>query len=212
MKLSKFFAGIFGLLGLALGGFTVWLALSSKDASPVLVTAPEAAQSRAEAVMEAVCRGDHALASGMILGNPQFGMESTLEDPVEAMVWELFRESFSYELTGECYATESGVAQRIRVSYLDLDSVTENLRSRSQALMEQRIEAAEDMDKIYDDNNEFLESFVMEALRDAAKEALEEDAGSVTVEVTANLIYRDGQWWILPDGALLSALSGGIVQ
>jgi len=24
------------------------------------------------------------------------------------------------------------------------------------------------------------------------------------------LVHRDGQWWVVPDGALLTALSGGL--
>jgi len=211
MKLSKLFAGLFGLLGIALGGISVWLALSCTGMNPILLVPSEEARSRTEAVMDAACRGDYESASGMILGNPRFAMEGTPEDPVASMIWERFRKSFSYELTGECYATEAGLAQGIRVTYLELPSVTQNLRARSQALMEQRMAEAEDMSQIYDENHEYLESFVLEALYDAAKQALEEDTRTVTVELTANLIHRDGQWWLLPDDALLSALSGGIV-
>jgi len=120
MKLSKLFAGLFGLLGIALGGISVWLALSCTGMNPILLVPSEEARSRTEAVMDAACRGDYESASGMILGNPRFAMEGTPEDPVASMIWERFRKSFSYELTGECYATEAGLAQGIRVTYLEL--------------------------------------------------------------------------------------------
>jgi len=212
MKISKLFAGLFGILGLAVAGFTVMLALNCRSADPILLVPPETAQERTVAAMDAVCRGEYEAAAEMILGNPSFGMEGTPEDPVEALVWDLFGKSFSYSLEGPCYATEDGLAQRLTVSYLDLNSVTQNLRSRTRKLMEDRIAAAEDMSEIYNENNEFLESFVLQALRDAAEQAAKEDVAFVTVEVTANMIWRDGQWWLLPDPQLLSALSGGIVK
>jgi hypothetical protein len=212
MKISKLFAGLFGIMGLAVAGCAVMLALDCRSAKPLLLVPPEAAQERTVAVMDAACRGDYDVAASMILGNPQFGMEGNSEDPVEAMVWELFCKSFSYTLEGPCYATEDGLAQRLTVSYLKLDSVTEHLRSRTQGLMEQRIIEAEDVSEIYNDNNEFKESFVMAALLDAARQAVREDADYVTVEITVNMIYGDGQWWLLPDTQLLSALSGGIMK
>ena len=212
MKLSKLFAGIFGLMGLALALACVWLSLNFREASPVLLAPADAAQKTTQAMMEEVCSGDYKAASARILGNPDFGFDKFPEDPVEAIVWNRFMGSFSYELLGDCYATESGVAQKIRLTYLNLDSVTQNLRERTQTLMEERIEAATDMDQIYDENHEFIEAFVMQALRDAAQTAVHEDAEETFVEFTANLIYREGQWWILPDAALMAALSGGIVK
>ena len=85
-----------------------------------------------------------------------------------------------------------------------------NILHYTQLLMEQRIASAESVEDIYNENNEFQESFVMEALQDALGEAIEEDARMETVEFTVNLVWRDNKWWVVPDAALLSALSGGI--
>ena len=52
----------------------------------------------------------------------------------------------------------------------------------------------------------------MEVLYDAAKDALEQDAKTVTFEVTVNLVHNNGQWWIVPEDALLTAISGGILK
>ena len=52
----------------------------------------------------------------------------------------------------------------------------------------------------------------MDALKEAVTMALREDAQYVTVEVALNLIYRDGQWWILSNSQLIQAISGGIVR
>ena len=31
-------------------------------------------------------------------------------------------------------------------------------------------------------------------------------------EQTQNLIYKDGQWWIMPEQTLLQAISGGVLK
>ena len=49
---------------------------------------------------------------------------------------------------------------------------------------------------------------VDEALLDAARQALDEDAETVTRDVTLSLIYRDRAWWVTPDAALLEMISG----
>ena len=47
---------------------------------------------------------------------------------------------------------------------------------------------------------------------DAAREALREDASYLETELTVELVYVKGQWWILADQALMQAISGGIAQ
>jgi len=71
---------------------------------------------------------------------------------------------------------------------------------------------AEDPSEIYDENNDFREELVMEALYQAAEIALEKDAKECQWDVTVNLIYENGQWWILPESGLLEAVSGGILK
>jgi hypothetical protein len=65
--------------------------------------------------------------------------------------------------------------------------------------------------EIYDENNEYREDFVMNVLYDATVAVLEENAKKQTCEVTVNLSYQDGNWWVVADEALLDAISGGIL-
>ena len=212
MKLTKFFAPLFGLLGLGLAVFSIWLGLTSKDAAPVLLSPSKDAQKVVESVLREACNGNYAAASQNILGNPQFGMDLSSEDPAVEMIWEAFRGSFSYTITEECFITEAGLAQKASVSYLELNSVTEGLKERIQQLLEERIANADRVEDLYDENHEIKEAYVMEALQTAVAEAIENNTRIKTVELTVNLIWRDSQWWVLPDDALLSALSGGIAK
>ena len=170
---------------------------------------PEAAIRWVTEMMEAVCEGDYDKAGTYLLGTPDLGVEEPPDNPVGAMLWDAFLDSTEFELVGQCYTTDMGVAQDISFTYLDTTSVTSQLRERAQALLNQRVEEAEDVSEIYDENNEYREAVVMEALQEAVQAALLEDAKTITVTVTVNLKYQDGQWWVIADNALLDALSGG---
>jgi hypothetical protein len=207
-----FFSGIFGLLALVLTVSGIYLALSNRNASPVLVRQPEAARVQVQTMLDALCAGDYQKVSSCLYGTPDLGMDGQAADPVGQLFWEALGSSFRYEVPGDFHATDSGVALDVTISALDVSAVTVNLRERARALLEERIAAAEDPSEIYDANNEYREDFVMDALYDAAREAMDQDAREITWDLTLNLIYENGQWWIMPEQELLKALSGGILS
>ena len=211
MKVKKLFAFLLAVVGIALASATVYVSLQYKDALPMLLTPPDVARSKVIMLMNAVSEGNYEEASQSIYGTPNLGVDREAADKVGVLIWDSFSSSISYELLGDCYTTEQGLAQNIAVTCLDMTSVTEQLRQRSQALLEQRVEDAEDVSEVYDENNEYREDFVMDVLYDSAVDALEEDARMMTVELTVNLSYQDGKWWVVADEALLNAISGGIL-
>ena len=200
---------IFGLTGLLLALFAVGVIMTRLDAVPVLATMPTAAGECAESLMEDVCGGDFLSAQEKLYGTPNLGADREPADDVGQLIWDAYTDSLEYEFVGDYYATDTGIARDVVITALDLASVTENLGSRSQQLLEHRVEKAEDVSQIYDENNEYREDFVMTVLFDAAYQSLKEDARTARHEVTLNLVFRQGQWWVLPDSALLSAISGG---
>ncbi len=210
--IAKFIGLVFILAGVAVAGFTVEVAKNNLDSIPVLLAPVEEAEAQAQNLMEAVAKGDYETAGTLILGNPKLGVDRDPADTVGVIIWEAFVDSYSYEMVGESFATDSGIAQKVKVSYLDISSVTNNLKERSQKLLEARVAQAEDVDEIYDENNNYKEDFVMEVLYDAVVDALAEDAKMTGAEFTINLVYRDGQWLVVSDSALMSAISGEIVK
>lgn len=207
-----FFSAIYGIAGLFLAAACVFLALQNRDASPVLVQQPQAAMDRVHTMLDALCAGDYGTVSGCLYGQPDLGMDREAEDPVGRLFWEALADSFAYEAGEKFHATDSGVSLDVTVSALDLGSVTEKLKDRAQAKMEQRIAEAEDVSEIYDENNEYREEFVLDSLYVAALEALDQDARQISWELTLNLVYENGQWWIMPEQDLLRAISGGILK
>ena len=212
MKLSKvLLAFLFAVAAVLSAATGFYLSFANMDAKPVLVERPESAEQRVHMLMDAVCENDYATVSSLLYGTPELGMDRDAADAVGVLFWEALEDSRSCELTGECYATDQGLAWDAQLTCLDLNSVTVNLRQRAQTLLEQRVAEAENTSEVYDENNEYREEFVMEVLYDAAQEALKEDARTVTYSFTLNLVYANGQWWIMPESALMEAISGGIL-
>lgn len=209
--MKKFLAVIFALVGICTAAAAVWLSTQFLDTKPILLTPPDAARSEVVALMDAVCDGDYAAASQSIYGTPNLGVDRDAGSEVGILIWDAFSSSMSYELQGDCYTTAQGLAQDVKITCLDITSVTANLKERSRVLLEECVAEAVDVSEIYDENNEYREELVMDVLYEAVEDALVEDARSMHMEVTVNLIYQDGKWWALADEALLNAISGGIL-
>ena len=210
MKISKFFAVIFGLLGAAIAAGTVFLCLQSLNQEPVLVKAPIAATTQVESMMRAVCKNDYASVSELIYGTPDLGANQEEQDAITTMIWDAFIASIEYEMVGDCYATNSGVAQDVHLKYLDIVALTEALQIRARNLLEQRITEADDMEDIYDENNDFRQDFLDTIVVDAVRETVAQDAQYLEADLTVNLAFSDGKWWIVSDTALIQFISGGM--
>lgn len=209
---AKFVGLLFVLLGIGVAVFTVQLSMDNLTGIPVLLKPVEEAQEKAAALMDAVCDGDYATAGTLIYGKPDLGAAREASDEAGRMIWDALVESYDYRLLGDCYATDSGVAQNVSVTYLEISSVTQDLRRRTQDWLQAMRDSAEDVSDIYDENNDFKEEVVMEALKMAVSDALREDAKLTTVEFTINLAYRDGTWVVVSDPALMAAISGNIIK
>lgn len=199
------------LVGIGACALAIHIGKNYTTAKPILLAPPQAAIRQVTGMMDAVCEGDYEKASTYLLGSPSLGVAEPSDNPLSVLLWEAFLDSTEYTLVGDCYTTDVGLTQNISFTYLDPTSVTVNLRERSQQLLNQRVEDAEDVSEIYDENNEYRESVVMDVMREATEAAIQEDAQLVTISLTINLKYQDGTWWIVVDDQLLDAFSGGIL-
>lgn len=211
MKVSKLFSAFFAALAVCTAAVAVFLSFSFRNAAPVLLTPPQEARSQVVGLMDSLCAGDFDGVSSRLLGNPNLGVDRPAAEEIGVSIWNGYVDSLSYELAGECYITDAGLAQDVFITCLDITDVTDDLKAHSQALLEERVESAESVSEIYDDNYEYREEFVMGVLRDAALAELE-SAGETTMKLTLNLSYQDGKWWVVADSALLNAISGGILN
>lgn len=212
MKIAKLFSGIFAALGAVLMLLALVLSLSARNASPKLVQTPQGAEDQSQALLDAIARGDLDAAGKTMYGQPELGGEPNAEDPAGQKIWDAFVGSLSCQLRGGCYATDTGLARDAVITALDIPTVTDAVGAHAHALLTQRVESAEDMSELYDEENNFRQDLVDAVLLEAVDQAIREDAQTVAYEVTLGLIQRDGQWWVVPDQALLQAISGGLTR
>ena len=196
MKRAAAISYLFGLLALLFAAAAVAVAVLCRDDAPVLVDVPEEASARAEALMQAVCEGDFQRAEAMLHGEADLGADGTPEDPVDAMIWKAYLDSFDYQMVGDVYAADTGLVQDVKFISMELDTVTENLGSRAQALLDRAMETAEDVSQLYNEKNEYREVLVKGILMEAARQALEEDVRYGYRIIALPLAYSDGQWWV----------------
>ena len=129
MKMSKFFSGVFGVLGVLLMTGTVMLCLMSRNAQPRMLESPEAASAQAQRMMDALCAGDYDTAGSCMYGQPDLGAGEP-EDEVSRLLWDAFTDSLSYEFTGVCSVTDAGLTRKATVTALDVAKVIQSLPQR----------------------------------------------------------------------------------
>lgn len=210
MKIARFFSLIFGILGTVLMVGSIGLCLFSLNKEAKLEEVPTGAQAAAQTMMDALDSGDFSAASRLMYGQPDLGAEGVPEGQMASMLWTAFTGSISYDWEGGYYLSGGRICRDASVTALDISTVTSSLRQRSHALLTARVETAADMTELYDESNNFREELVAEVMEQALIQALAEDAQTVTRSVTLQLVSRDGQWWTVPDGALMQLLTGGV--
>ncbi len=208
MKIARFFAYVFAVLGFLLLFGSIGLCLFSMNAPVRILELPQEAVNVSEAFAQALNDGDLTAAARYVYGQPDLGAEGAPADPETAAVWNAFLDSISFEYTGKCQAGDSGLVRTASVTTLDIAGVTQKLPERAQSLVNQKIASAESLTEVYDESGSFREELVGEILQQALQQCLSQDAGVLTWEVTVKLINREGTWWVVPDQALLRALSG----
>ena len=83
------------------------------------------------------------------------------------------------------------------------------LDRRAGELLKETLDAQEDPAALLGEDGQIPEKLRQELRTQALRDALAEPK-TVTAQITFQLIEQDGQWWALPDQAMLDILSGGL--
>ena len=208
MKVARFFAVIFAVLGvLLLLGSMGWI-LASRDAPVRVLEVPQGAVQCSEAFASALENGDLAAVAERMYGQPDLGIDGVISDPETALVWEAFLEQMRFSFTGKCYPVDNGFARDASIEVLDIARVTEKLPELTKTLINQKIASAERLEEIYDEAGRFHPELADQILREALQQALSQDPEVICRDVAVKLVNRDGAWWVVPDQMLLQTISG----
>ena len=208
MKIARFFAYLFACIGMVLLLGSMGFLLLNRNADVKIQELPQEAISRADAFAQVLNEGDLEKASQMIYGQPDLGVAGSPEELQTAAVWEAFVSSLSFEYTGQWQYADQALFREASVSSMNVSAFLENLPGLAQALVNQKIASAEELTEVYDESGSFREELVDGILQQAVQQTLSQNTDVITREVTVKFVKRDGAWWLVPDQALLHALSG----
>lgn len=208
MKIARFFAYLFACIGMVLLVGSMGFFLLNRNAETKIRELPQGAVFCADGFLQALNDGDLEAVAQMIYGQPDLGFAGNPEAAETAAVWNAFVESIDFEYTGEWQVADQGLSRKATVTTMDVGSILETLPELAQALVNQRIASAQELTEVYDESGSFREELVDGILQQALQQTLSQDTVVITREVMIKFVNRDGAWWVVPDQALLHALSG----
>lgn len=198
------------LLAFVLGGLTVFTAITAPARGTLVVDMDPEAENAARGLMEALVQGNLEAAGGYILGTPQFTVPDQSAQSAEGLLWQYYYDGLSYTLDGGLYPGTRGLSQNVTVTLPDLKAVTERMGVLAPEILTERIQAADSMDEVYDDQGGYRQDVTEGVILKAAKKAMEGPVEIRQQTLTLSLCYVNGSWWVRPDQRLLDLLSGGL--
>lgn len=207
MKIARFFAAIFAVIGMLLMVGTAGLCFAGVNANVRVLETPKEAIACADALVRALDEGDLSAAAQLMYGQPDLGVKEEPSDPVSEQLWEKYREEMACASANKLYLKGSDFMRDVTITVLDVSSITGSVLARAKVLLEQQVAAATDMNQLYDAENNFRTELVDQVMQQALEQAIREDGRTITVAGSVKVINRDGQWWAVPDQALLNALN-----
>lgn len=208
MKKQKIQSNILFVLGIVLAVLAVCVAFAAKDTAPRIVQSPTAALKRVESMMDAIRAGDYDRASEVMYGCPSMGEVPTGDNLAVELIWTEFLNSIEYNISGDCYVSDTSVVVDVSVKTLNVPQVISGMEEYAEKYLSRRIAAADDLADIYDSEDNIHQEVMNKILWDAALQSLENNREYQEQTIAVNLVFEKGEWWILPDEALQSILSG----
>lgn len=204
-KISSIVLSIMGFLSIIAGISTVFWGL---QADPMILREPEKAKQCAEEFLQAINDGSLAEAADYLPDPSALGEVSEDADPIAALIWDTYRTQLEAELVSGLYTTADGLCMDMELTALDVDDAVEKIGTLAVERMQERVAAASDMSELYGDDGQYRPELVDNVLQQAALETLMCDLPTVTTGITLHLTQSEEAWKVIPDRALINALSG----
>ena len=208
MKISKYLSIFFAVMAAVLIIATAVAYGCFHQTPPMIQTPVEEAEVRTQLLMEAICQGDYALASESLYGNPELKWNEGSASDLGALIWPAYCGSMSYEFSGPCYATGAGIFRDVYVTVLDISALRPKIQGEFLQLMNPYLADAQYDSEAFDENGVLRQELGESMLRRAVEQTLQEDNAFASYTVTLELVFRNGQWWVVPNRSLTDIVAG----
>lgn len=156
--------------------------------------------------------GNYTAAYEHMEGYSTLGLENTPDSETAVLAYDALKASYSYKLYGDCTVDGLTAKQQVVFQYLDLSSIGDDVQSKTEENLNSIVQSRS-RSEVYDENNNYLPAVTDEAYSAAVQAVLERAQNYYTTTAfEVELEYTDGSWHIIPNSAMLSALTGGTVN
>ena len=208
MKIAKCLSVFFLLIAVAVIAVTAMAYVKFYQAPPMIQTPVEEAEKRAEMLMDAICQGDYSAAGESLYGNPELQWNRETASQLGALLWEEYSTTMSYEFAGPCYATGAGIFRDVTVTVLDIPALRPKIQERFQALMDPYLTDVQYDSEAFDENGALRQDFAADKLHKAVSQILLLNNSYTSHQITLELVFENGQWWVVPAQSLIDIVAG----
>lgn len=204
-KMSSIALSIMGVLSMIAGVFAIFWGL---QAEPMILREPEDAKQCAEAFLKAINDGSLTEAGNCLTDPSVLGAVPENAEQVAALIWDTYRTQMDAELVSGLYTTADGLCIDMELTALNVWDAVEKIASLAVKRMQEHVATASDMSELYGDDGQYRPELVDNVLQQATLETLMCDLPTVTTGLTLHLAQSGEVWKVIPDQALVNALSG----
>ena len=212
MKRIKRSVCLWTAAGIILGLLTLTVILVGINSAPAIVMDPQVLADAAAQTLDCVRTGDYDALGQMLYGAPNLGDSPKDTDDLENMILMTFLQSIRYRISPDCRASDSGISLDVQITCLDISALSESLQAIVPDLMNQIANEKGDESLVYDENHNYLDSFLDEVLRTAAQQALADEPQTMDTVLTLDLVQWSGRWQVVPTNAFVQLLCGYVSQ
>lgn len=198
-----------GITGLSLAAFTGICAVYFTGSGIILLHTNGNPSDVVNSFYTAALSGNYTDAYSHLKDYTTLGLENSPEDKYSEKIYEALQNSYSYELTGEASINEFKADQTISFTYLKINDISEDISSRIDGLIEERVKQLT-WHQIYDDNGDYRTDLLDEVYNTAFNEAIKNtDKYLVTAEYIVSLEYIGDTWMIIVNDDMTYCFAGG---
>lgn len=209
MKISKLASALFAVVGTVLLVGSIVISFVALNSPGKAVKPADEADALAMSVLSALANGDLSKVGTYFYGTPALGLDREPATAEGKELWDAYRSSISVTADGSCFSEGASIYQTAQVTHMDIPQTLSQLDRRAGELLQEKLDEQADQLTLLEEDGQISQTLKQELKTEALREALEEPK-TVTTQITFQLIEKDGQWWVLPDQAMLDILSGGL--
>lgn len=200
---------VLGIAGISLFAFTLLCAVYFTGSGIILLHTNGNPSDSVNTFYSLVLDGRYDESYKCLKDYTTLGFENTSSDDYSEKIYSALKNSYSYELVGSAVIDEFTAEQTVRFTYLEISSISEDISSQIDDLLEERINTLS-WHQIYDDNGDYRTDLLDEVYDSAFETAMKNAANyTVTAEYRVALEYIGDTWFLLVNDDMTYCFAGG---